>query len=193
MRHPFRRKYLRLRLLPVYAASIVCVALAETSAAGFAAGSVCAGGGLALRAWGAGHLVKNDWLTLSGPYARLRHPLYAGTLLIATGLGLMLGGALGRTLLALFLAVFFFHYFPNKERMESARLERLYGDLYARYRAAVPALVPKLRAWRGESAPERLLDPNWRPHRYLQNDELGTLFAVAFAACAVGLRAVLAL
>ncbi len=41
--------------------------------------------GLALRAWAAGHLRKNTALTVSGPYAYLRNPLYAGTLLTAAG------------------------------------------------------------------------------------------------------------
>ena len=30
--------------------------------------------GAALRSWGAGHLLKNDGLTITGPYAHLRHP-----------------------------------------------------------------------------------------------------------------------
>ena len=48
--------------------------------------------GATLRFWGAGYLVKNDRLTLVGPSAHLRHPLYAGTLCLALGFGVIASG-----------------------------------------------------------------------------------------------------
>ena len=42
--------------------------------------------GLALRAWAAGHLRKNEQLAASGPYTRVRNPLYLGSLVAAIGL-----------------------------------------------------------------------------------------------------------
>ena len=51
--------------------------------------------GLALRAWAAGHLAKNQELTTSGPYRFLRNPLYIGTLLVAAGLVVASGFAAG--------------------------------------------------------------------------------------------------
>ena len=42
--------------------------------------------GLALRAWAAGCLAKNQQLATGGPYAYTRNPLYLGTLLVAAGL-----------------------------------------------------------------------------------------------------------
>ena len=42
--------------------------------------------GLALRAWAAGCLAKNQQLATGGPYAYTRNPLYIGTLLVAAGL-----------------------------------------------------------------------------------------------------------
>ena len=44
--------------------------------------------GLALRGWAAGCLAKNRQLATGGPYAYLRNPLYAGTLLVAAGLAI---------------------------------------------------------------------------------------------------------
>jgi len=41
--------------------------------------------GLALRAWAAGHLEKNQNLANGGPYAYVRNPLYLGTLTVAAG------------------------------------------------------------------------------------------------------------
>src|SRR5271154_6030139 len=42
--------------------------------------------GLALRAWAAGCLAKNQRLATGGPYAHTRNPFYIGTLLAAAGL-----------------------------------------------------------------------------------------------------------
>ena len=41
--------------------------------------------GLALRAWAAGCLAKNQDLATGGPFAYTRNPLYVGTLLVARG------------------------------------------------------------------------------------------------------------
>ena len=61
-------------------------------------GGIVAAAGGALRAWGAGHLVKTDRLAVAGPYAFLRHPPDAGTLLAVLGLGAAAAGdASGRS------------------------------------------------------------------------------------------------
>src|SRR5689334_5828424 len=59
--------------------------------------------GLALRAWAAGHLRKNQKLAKSGPYAFTRNPLYLGTLITAMGLA----AAAHSVLLAILFAVIF--------------------------------------------------------------------------------------
>jgi len=41
--------------------------------------------GEALRTWAAGHLLKDERLTVGGPYAFVRDPLYLGSLLSALG------------------------------------------------------------------------------------------------------------
>ena len=100
--------------------------------------------GEGLRIWATGHLFKNDALTVEGPYAYLRHPLYLGTLLIACGFGVMARGGLTLALLGVFLVSYFGYYMPYKNRIESARLEALYGDAFRRYATAVPSLLPRL-------------------------------------------------
>ncbi len=57
--------------------------------------------------------------------------------------------------------------------------------MFARYRAAVPALWPRLRAWRDGLDPGRD-DRNaprsrWQLARYSDNNELGTLIAIGAA------------
>ena len=95
--------------------------------------------GLALRAWAAGCLAKNQQLSTGGPYAYTRNPLYAGTLLVALGLVLASRSAgLG----VLFAAVFAFVYLPVIQ-LEEQHLRRLFPE-YAAYADSVPTLWPRL-------------------------------------------------
>ena len=181
MRNPIRFKNLQPRFWPVYGLGLAVLALTRPSPATFALGLLPVLAGTALRAWGAGHLVKTERLTTTGPYAWLRHPLYAGTLLVAVGFVLMMGGWLGAGL-ALLVAVWFFaSYFPRKERSEGARLEDRYGEAFRDYRAQVPALLPRLSRWEPTSrALEKgELAPVWSFDRYAENNELGALLAIA--------------
>ncbi len=95
--------------------------------------------GLALRAWAAGHLAKNQALASSGPYAYTRNPLYLGTLLVAAGLA-MASRSMG--LGALFAGVFVCIYLPVMQ-LEQQYLRSLFPD-YAAYAARVPALLPRM-------------------------------------------------
>ena len=93
--------------------------------------------GLALRAWAAGHLAKNQRLTTGGPYAYVRNPLYLGTMLVALGLA-MAARSIGWALL--FAAVFLLIYLPVIT-LEEQHLAKLFAG-YATYAAGVPSLIP---------------------------------------------------
>lgn len=163
--------------------------------AAFGAGCalVCVGAGL--RTWGAGHLIKNAQLIISGPYARVRHPLYVGTLLIGVGFSLIAGSWLTLAVLPVLAIWFFASYFPRKERSESSRLVALYGAGFTAYRDAVPALIPALTAWRpaDPAVAAGLGDPElrWSLARYSENNELGTLVALAAGLIVFGARTLL--
>ena len=80
--------------------------LARPTPVSLAAGALVALAGVAMRAWAAGHLRKNQELAVSGPYAHVRNPLYVGTL--TTGIGFAIAGAewgIGVVLVAFFPAV----------------------------------------------------------------------------------------
>lgn len=115
--------------------------LSQPSAGSLAAGLPLAALGLALRAWAAGHLAKNERLATSGPYAHLRNPLYLGTLTVAAGLALASWNWL---LGALFAAVFGLIYLPVIE-LEEQHLRKLFPE-YEAYASRVPLLWPRLRA-----------------------------------------------
>lgn len=188
MRNPIRLKNLRGRFLPLYVAGAAILLLHRPAPESLWAGAPLLLLGAAVRGWGAGHLVKNDDLTLTGPYAYVRHPLYLGTVLIGTGFAIVVGGWVGGAIAAAFWSWFVLRYFPRKESVESARLLERHGERFAAYRAAVPALRPRLRAWREGAAGAP--GARWALARYSDNNELGTLLAVAAGWGVFWLRAV---
>jgi protein-S-isoprenylcysteine O-methyltransferase Ste14 len=122
----------------------------EPDGMSLAAGLPVSALGLALRAWAAGHLEKNLALTDSGPYARVRNPLYIGTLTVAAGLAI---AAKRWELGILFAAVFLLIYLPVVE-LEEQHLCSLFPDFEA-YTRRVPRLLPRLARAPGGEKPFR--------------------------------------
>lgn len=180
-RKPFVRNPLTVeltpRLLPPLAAGLLVVWLGEPTPRSLLAGLALVVGGEALRLWSAGHLYKTRELVTSGPYAWIRHPLYAGTLLVGSGFLVAASGAVTRWGLPLYLLFFFAYYLPYKTRKEDARLVRRHAG-YARYRREVPSLLP----WRGRYAAEWSAPHRWSLARLRDNDEMGTALMVASVA-----------
>jgi protein-S-isoprenylcysteine O-methyltransferase Ste14 len=141
--------------------------------------------GQGLRLWATGYLVKTEQLTVVGPYAHLRHPLYAGTLLIGIGFALAIGMPGTAIALGLGLPYFFFVYLPYKERIESDRLEQRYEDLYRAYRSSVRSLMPRFEGWRDPAAQRRRGGAVWGLRGVVENNELGTLTGVLMALAVV--------
>lgn len=119
--------------------------------------------GLALRAWAAGHLAKNERLATGGPYAYVRNPLYLGTLVVAAGLtAASRSAALG----GVFLAVFLLVYLPVIQ-LEEQHLRKLFPE-YGDYARRVPSLLPGFR--RGGKARQ-----SFRASLYVRNQEYQAL------------------
>ena len=192
MRNPIRLKNLSARFMPFYLMGAVLILYFPPRPWNFVWALPFIVLGLALRSWGAGHLVKNESLTTSGPYAYVRHPLYVGTILVSSGFAVLFGGWIGIGLAALIGPWFAFRYLPRKERTESDRLEDLYGAEFTSYRASVPALWPRPVAWQPAFAESRSAAPDrrWALDRYSDNNELGTLIAVVGGVAAIWLRVV---
>lgn len=79
-------------------------------------------------------------LATTGPYARVRHPQYAGFILIMLGFVLQWPTVL--TLAMFPILVWMYVRLAGREERE-ARAE--FGEAYARYVAATPAFFPRLR------------------------------------------------
>ena len=184
------RKRLKPRLLVVYAAAALALWASRPTATTIVLGLIPLALGEGLRIWATGYLHKTESLTVAGPYAYLRHPLYAGTLLVATGFAIMAGTALSGAVLAIFLLTYFAYYMPYKNRIEGARLEASFGDAFRRYSVAVPRLVPRVFPYAplGGDASGSVV---WRAERFSDNNEAGTALAVCVGMLAMVARGLL--
>ena len=79
-------------------------------------------------------------LIRTGPYARVRHPIYLGMLLFLLALAVALGHWVQ---LLLALPVFFIGT-AIRTRLEDGLLEQSFGDSFRDYRRSTPALIPRL-------------------------------------------------
>ena len=95
--------------------------------------------GLALRAYASGTVKKNQELTVTGPYAHTRNPLYLGSMLIAAGFALALLSWPVALVLALGFAVIYVPVIASEERF----LRAAFPD-YDSYCQQVPRLIPRL-------------------------------------------------
>jgi protein-S-isoprenylcysteine O-methyltransferase Ste14 len=106
--------------------------------------------GVLIRAWATGHIVKNEVLTTTGPYAHTRNPLYLGSFLLALGFAIAAHWVAVAAVIAFWIAV----YGPTIAR-ERDFLRNLYGTAYAEFEQNVPAFLPRLTAWAGPPGADR--------------------------------------
>lgn len=95
--------------------------------------------GLWLRGYAAGYVKKNRELTMTGPYAHTRNPLYLGSILIAAGFAVAL---LSWPVAVVLAAVFLLIYVPviaSEERFLRATFPE-----FEAYCKRVPRLIPRL-------------------------------------------------
>jgi protein-S-isoprenylcysteine O-methyltransferase Ste14 len=137
--------------------------------------------GLLIRAWAAGHIRKNETLSITGPYAHVRNPLYVGSFLLATGFAIVWSF----WFLLLVVAFFVFVYAPTI-REELLELRELFPGVYPTYEANVPLLFPRLRAWQPGSAIAGQ-DAEFSVARYMRHSEWKA--SLGFAAGAAWLSA----
>lgn len=172
----------RLRLRAVWLLVIPFLWLARPSPALLAWGGGLAAVGLVVRGWAAGVIRKEKELTVRGPYAFTRNPLYVGTFLL--GLGVTIAG--GRWIFVVLFLLFYGLVYGRTIRGEAALLEELFGDSYRDYAAAVPLLIPRPTPYR----PKESSGPaSFTFSRYRRNREyealLGTVAGFAFLAARV--------
>jgi protein-S-isoprenylcysteine O-methyltransferase Ste14 len=96
--------------------------------------------GLWLRTYAAGYLHKQEVLTVTGPYAYTRNPLYLGSAVLALAVGIATRSWISASILIIYFAVFY----TVVMRKEESELRPRHGAAFDQYAHAVPLFIPRL-------------------------------------------------
>jgi hypothetical protein len=96
--------------------------------------------GLLIRALAAGHLHKQEVLTVTGPYSYTRNPLYFGSSILAIAAGV----AAHSWISALILCGYFALFYSIVMRREETELRQRHAAAFDEYAKAVPLFFPRL-------------------------------------------------
>lgn len=173
----------RLRLPLGFVLGGAYLALVRPTPRGLALGGFIALAGLLVRAWAAGHIVKDSQLATTGPYAHTRNPLYFGSFLLAAGFALAAHWALLLVVVALFLVI----YGPTIAH-ERTKIRARFPEAYATWERNVPAFVPRLTPW---TDPARGTGDSFSLALYMRHGEwkAGMVYVLAIVWLAVRSRA----
>jgi protein-S-isoprenylcysteine O-methyltransferase Ste14 len=130
----------RRRVALGFVAAAIALMMARPTWTTWGAGLLVAVAGEGIRIWAAGHLEKSREVTRSGPYRWTRHPLYAGSALMAIGIVIAARSGVVAAVAALYLSA----TIPAAIRAEESFLRRTFGETYDRYQqsAAEPMARP---------------------------------------------------
>lgn len=136
--------------------------------------------GVFTRFWSAGHIVKSDKLSDTGPYAFTRNPLYLGSFFSGLGIFVLVHNW---WLLGIFVLGFALFY-GDTIRSEEEYLGGKFGEDFERYKRNVPVFFPRL--WPHKSDDESHF--SWqqvirnKEHKYFLSSVLvlGLIFLVAY-------------
>jgi Putative protein-S-isoprenylcysteine methyltransferase len=121
--------FARLRVPLGFLSAAAVIWLSQPTAKSLAIGALVAAIGEVLRIWAAGHLDKGREVTQSGPYRMTRHPLYAGSAIIAVGLAIASARGVVAALIATYVAI----AIGSAVRHEEASMRAAFGDEYEAY------------------------------------------------------------
>lgn len=170
--------FARWRVRLGYLLAIVALWLARPSIRSICLGALVGAAGLAIRAYAAGYLHKQQILTMTGPYARTRNPLYFGSGLLTIGAAL----AMNSWWVAVLLLAYFGLVYSLVMRREEMELRQQHGAAFDGYAAEVPLFFPRFsRA--GSLSPTTESGFSWSQYR--KNHEYQA--AIGFVLLLVGL------
>lgn len=96
--------------------------------------------GLLVRAWAAGYLHKQEVLTVTGPYAYTRNPLYLGSSILAAAAAVASHSWISAAIVCGYFALVY--YFVM--RREEGELRSRYGPTFDEFVHTVPLFFPRL-------------------------------------------------
>lgn len=126
------RTFARWRVTGGFLAAVVMLVLARPTWESWIAGFVIAALGESIRLWASGHLEKGREVTRSGPYRFVRHPLYAGSMVMALGVAVACRGAVPALVAGLYMGVTILAAI----QVEEAHLRQAFGSTYDDYAAS---------------------------------------------------------
>jgi protein-S-isoprenylcysteine O-methyltransferase Ste14 len=132
--------FVRWRVRLGYPLAIVVLLFARPTPSSIFLGALVGIWGLWLRAYAAGYLHKHEILTVTGPYARTRNPLYLGSAFLALGAAVAARSWISAGVLAAYFAIFY----SAVMRKEEAELRERHGTKFDEYARTVPLFIPRL-------------------------------------------------
>ena len=132
------KMFLRARIPASILMGLAILLLAHPSRESFLIGLAVIAMGESVRIWASGHIHKSAKVTTTGPYALVRHPLYLGHLIVATGFCIISDSMLAFIIVTI---SFFIVYMPTWKN-EEKNLINLFGDTYVEFMEKTPALIP---------------------------------------------------
>jgi protein-S-isoprenylcysteine O-methyltransferase Ste14 len=134
--------------------------------------------GVCLRAYASGYVKKNAELTVTGPYAYTRNPLYLGSMMIAFGFALASRSLWIAVALAALFAIIYVPVIRGEEQFLRDKFPGFDG-----YAARVPRLLPRLTPGTDEEDGGRFSTELYQKHR-----EYNALIGAAAIYAALALR-----
>jgi protein-S-isoprenylcysteine O-methyltransferase Ste14 len=132
--------FARWRVRLGYPLAIVVLILARPTPKSIFYGALVGIVGLLVRAMAAGHLHKQAVLTVTGPYAYTRNPLYLGSAILTLGAAIATHSWISAILLLGYFALFYSIVMHREEQ----ELRFHHGASFDEYARSVPLFVPRL-------------------------------------------------
>ena len=134
--------FVRWRVRLGYPLAIAVLGFSRPTPRSILLGALAGALGLWVRAYAAGYLYKQEILTVTGPYAYTRNPLYFGSAILALGAGIATRSWISAVMVIVYFAVFY----SIVMRREATELHLRYGASFEEYALAVPLFIPRLTA-----------------------------------------------
>jgi protein-S-isoprenylcysteine O-methyltransferase Ste14 len=156
------------RRVPLFIGAFLLVIFAKPQFPGILIGMFLVFLGEGIRLWAAGHLQKNEVLTVTGPYAYVKNPLYIGSIFITAGFCILADNIY---FLAAAFFMFCFHYIPYKRKVEGDRLRKIFGSQFDDYDEKVSDYLPRWTPYSNEKV-------SWQFKCLIENSEEGILLVI---------------
>ena len=136
-------------------------------------GTLLIAAGLGMRTWAAGLLQKKEKLATEGPYQLVRHPLYAGSIMMMFGFTVLFGHPINFVVTAILAFVLFGFAIRGEEKFLAAK----FGAEWEQYIVRTGSIFPKRITF--------ALRSSWSLKRWLANREYNAWLGSSLGWCGI--------